>query len=117
MLVRTPIILNTAQQRDALDLLRSLPDACTPLAFFDPQHRANMDKQKYGNEGARQRGRFKLPQMSEDFIDEVCIEIARVLKPSGYLMRWINAFSLCEGPDGGRNAGRAGHQRAGGRGV
>jgi hypothetical protein len=30
---------NTAQHGDALTLLRSLPDRCAPLGFFDPQHR------------------------------------------------------------------------------
>jgi hypothetical protein len=30
--------------------------------------------------------------MSDDYIDSVCPEIARVLKPSGYLMRWIDTF-------------------------
>jgi site-specific DNA-methyltransferase (adenine-specific) len=97
MLARPPIILNTAQRRDALDLLRSLPDACTPLVFFDPQHRAVLDRLKFGNEGARQRGRAELPAMSEDYIDTVCLESARVLKPSGYLMNWVDTFCLCEG--------------------
>jgi len=45
---------NVAQGGDALALLRSLPDSCTRLVFFDPQHRENLDHLKYGNEGARQ---------------------------------------------------------------
>ena len=89
--------LNVAQRGDALVLLRSLADACTPLVFFDPQHRAVLDKLKFGNEGARQRGRAGLPEMTEDYIDTVCCESARVLQPSGYLMRWIDTFGLCEG--------------------
>jgi len=89
--------LNVAQQSDALVLLRLLPDGYAPLVFFDPQHRAIMDKKKYGNEGERQRGRAKLPAMSEDYIDACCIESARILKPSGYLMRWMDKFCLCEG--------------------
>jgi len=89
--------LNVAQQSDALVLLRLLPDGYAPLVFFDPQHRAIMDKKKYGNEGERQRGRAKLPAMSEDYIDACCIESARILKPSGYLMRWMGKFCLCEG--------------------
>jgi site-specific DNA-methyltransferase (adenine-specific) len=48
---------NVAQSGDALDLLRSLPDACAALAFFDPQHRGVLDKLAFGNEGARQRER------------------------------------------------------------
>jgi site-specific DNA-methyltransferase (adenine-specific) len=97
MLDRTRSTLNVAQRGDALVLLQSLPDACTPLVFFDPQHRAVLDKLKFGNEGERQRGRAALPAMSEAYIDAVCLEIARALKPSGYLMRWLDTFGLCEG--------------------
>ena len=94
-----PVLItpNVVQQGDALALLHSLQDSCAPLAFFDPQHRAVLDRLKFGNEGERQRGRAKLPAMCESYIDEVCCEIARVLKPSGYLMRWIDTFCLCEG--------------------
>jgi site-specific DNA-methyltransferase (adenine-specific) len=88
---------NIAQNGDALSLLRSLPDACTRLCFFDPQHRENLDKLKYGNEGSRQRGRCALPAMTADYIDICCREAARVLMPSGYLMRWQNAFGLAQG--------------------
>jgi site-specific DNA-methyltransferase (adenine-specific) len=87
---------NVAQRGDALDLLTSLPDACAALAFFDPQHRAVLDKLKFGNEGARQRERCALPAMGEDYIDACCREIARVLVPSGYCMRWIDTYGLCE---------------------
>ena len=90
-------IPNVAQRGDALALLRSLPSACTPLVFFDPQHRGVLERLQFGNEGARQRGRARLPAMPEDYIDEACREIARVLKPSGYLMRWVDTFCLCEG--------------------
>jgi site-specific DNA-methyltransferase (adenine-specific) len=88
---------NAAQRGDALALLRSLPEQCTPLVFFDPQHRENLDKLKYGNEGARQRERCALPAMSSDCIDACCREAARVLMPTGYLMRWQNAFQLVQG--------------------
>jgi site-specific DNA-methyltransferase (adenine-specific) len=87
---------NIAQRGDALDLLQSLPDGCTPLVFFDPQYRAVLDKLKYGNEGARQKERFKLPAMTVDYIDAVCREAVRVLAPGGYLMRWTDVFCLCE---------------------
>jgi site-specific DNA-methyltransferase (adenine-specific) len=84
-------------QGDALVLLRSLPDGCTPLVFFDPQHRGVLDKLQYGNEGARQKGRFALPAMTGDYIDQCCREGARVLKPSGYFGLWVDTFHLCEG--------------------
>jgi site-specific DNA-methyltransferase (adenine-specific) len=88
---------NIAQGGDALALLRSLPDRRTPLVFFDPQYRGVLDRLAYGNEGARQVGRFALPAMTADYIDFVCREAARVLKPSGYLLRWTDTFHLCEG--------------------
>ena len=88
---------NVAQHGDSLALLRSLPDCCTSLVFFDPQYRGVLDMLKYGNEGARQRGRFNLPAMTGDYIDGCCHEAARVLKPSGYLLRWSDTFHLCEG--------------------
>jgi len=87
---------NVAQREDALELLRSLPDSSAALAFFDPQHRDVLDKLAYGNEGARQRERCKLPAMSRDYIDSCCREIARVLVPSGYCMCWVDTYGLCE---------------------
>lgn len=87
---------NVAQRGDALELLRSLPDGCTPLVHFDPQYRGGLDKLAYGNEGARQRQRAKLPAMSSDYIDACCRAAARVLRPSGYLMLWADTFNVCE---------------------
>jgi site-specific DNA-methyltransferase (adenine-specific) len=81
--------------RGCAALLRSLPAGCSPLVFFDPQHRSVLDKQKYGNEGARQKARCALPQMSDAYIDQCCRETARVLRPSGYLMLWTDTFRLC----------------------
>ena len=87
---------NSAQRGDALVLLRSLPDCCTPLVFFDPQHRDTLDRLAYGNEGARQKGRALLPAMTRDYIDACCREAARVLRPSGYVLQWVDTFRLCE---------------------
>ena len=67
------------------------------LVFFDPQHRENLDKLKYGNEGARQIERARLPAMSTEYIDACCREMARTLLPGGYLMLWVNAFGLVQG--------------------
>jgi site-specific DNA-methyltransferase (adenine-specific) len=88
---------NIPQAGDALPFMRSLPDACAPVVFFDPQFREVLDKLAYGNEGARQRERSKLPAMTSPYIDAVCREIARVLRPSGYCMRWVDTYGLCEG--------------------
>jgi site-specific DNA-methyltransferase (adenine-specific) len=87
---------NTVQNGDALNLLQSLPNDCTPLVFFDPQYRGGLDKLAYGNEGARQRERAKLPAMSGDYIDACCRVAARVLRGSGYLMLWADTFNVCE---------------------
>jgi site-specific DNA-methyltransferase (adenine-specific) len=83
-------------QGDALELLRSLPADCTPLVFFDPQYRGVLDKLDYGNEGARQTERAKLPSMSGEYIDPCCRAAARVLRGSGYLMLWADTFNVCE---------------------
>jgi site-specific DNA-methyltransferase (adenine-specific) len=88
--------LNVALQGGALELLRSLPAGCSPLVFFDPQYRAVLDKLKFGNEGARQKGRAKLPAMSDDYIEACCREMSRVLRGNGYLMLWADTFNVCE---------------------
>jgi len=80
----------------------TLLHARTETAWFEPiwQHAAAilfLDRQKYGNEGERQSARAKLPAMSSDYIDAVCIEFARVVKPAGYLLRWIDKYCLCQG--------------------
>ena len=87
---------NIMQNGDALELQRSLTTSCTPLVIFDPQYRGVLDRLDYGNEGARQRGRFKLPAMEENYIDACCRESARVLRPSGYLMLWADKFNVCQ---------------------
>jgi site-specific DNA-methyltransferase (adenine-specific) len=87
---------DAAQRGDGFELLQSLPDCSAAVVVFDPQHRSVLDKLAFGNEGARQRGRSKLPAMSEDYIDACCREIARVLVPNGYCMRWVDTYGLCE---------------------
>jgi len=79
MLQRITMIQNIAQHGDALDLLRSLPDGCASLGFFDPQFRELLARQQYGNEGvSRQSARAALPAMTPDYIDAVIVEFARV---------------------------------------
>ena len=89
---------DVAQWGDSLTLLRSLPDGCSPLVFFDPQFRSVLDKLAFGNEGVgRQRARVALPQMTEDYTDQCSREIARALRPSGYSMLWSDTFNVVEG--------------------
>ena len=53
-------LLNAPQRGDSLELLQSLADNSVPLVHFDPQYRSDLDYQKYGNEGARQRRALRL---------------------------------------------------------
>jgi site-specific DNA-methyltransferase (adenine-specific) len=75
--------INVAQAGDALVLLRTLRAGCTPLVFLDPQHRGVLDKLKFGDEAARQKGRATLPAMTDAYIEACCRECARVSTPSG----------------------------------
>lgn len=82
---------------DGFELLKRLEDACAPLCVFDPQYRGVLDKQKYGNEGSRQKLRSKLPQMSDKQIGQFISEISRILISTGHLLLWIDKFHLCTG--------------------
>ena len=44
MLKRATMTPNVVQCGDALTLLRSLPDSCTPLVFFYPEYRGVLDR-------------------------------------------------------------------------
>lgn len=79
---------------DGLDLLGSIPDGSIPLTFFDPQYRGNLDKLRYGNEGARQIQRVALPQQDGFEIAKFAAEIERITKPSGHIGYWVDAFGL-----------------------
>src|SRR5262249_35878264 len=43
-----------------------------------------------------QKGRAALPAMTADYIDACLREIGRVLRPSAYCMRWVDAYQLVE---------------------
>lgn len=86
--------LNTKQQMDGLSLLKKIDDACIPLVLFDPQYRGVLDKQRYGNEGARLKDRFKLTHMSDELIQQFFKEIERILTPSGHVMLWVDKYIL-----------------------
>lgn len=80
-----------------LAMLKDLPDATAALCVFDPQYRGVLDHLKFGNEGARQKGRASLAQMSEEMIVDFIREIERVLQPSGQLLLWVDKYHLCRG--------------------
>ena len=75
--------LDTRNVGAGLQMLRGLRDNVSPLAFFDPQHRSNLDHLRYGNEGiGRGQRRAALRQQSQSEIAEIGREIHRVLEPS-----------------------------------
>ena len=95
--LRSNMRINQKLNIDGLELMRLLESQTIDLCFFDPQYRGVLDKLNYSNEGERQKGRAMLLQMSEETIIAFIVEINRLLKPSCYLMLWIDKFHLCEG--------------------
>lgn len=87
---------NRRNQGDGLDLLASLDAGSIPLVIFDPQYRGVLDKQKYGNEGERQKHRVKVQNMPDETISAFIRDIDRVLKPSGHLFLWMDKFHLVQ---------------------
>jgi site-specific DNA-methyltransferase (adenine-specific) len=90
-------LLDKRNEGDGLQFLAALPTGIAPLVFFDPEYRGVMDHQAYGNEGARQKGRAVLDQMTEPMIRAFIEEISRVLAPRGHLMLWVDKFHLVQG--------------------
>jgi site-specific DNA-methyltransferase (adenine-specific) len=89
--------LNERNQADGLQLLCALEPDSFSLCIFDPQYRGVLDKQKYGNEGRRQKERSILPQMQEIQIISFIKAIDKALMPSGHLLLWTDKFHLCTG--------------------
>jgi site-specific DNA-methyltransferase (adenine-specific) len=91
-------VLDQPQKLDGFELLQALPTASVPLVIFDPQYRALLDRQGYGNEGKqRQRARVARPQMNDETIARFVRESARALMPMGHLMLWTDKYSILEG--------------------
>jgi site-specific DNA-methyltransferase (adenine-specific) len=89
---------NQQNVHDGLDMIRYLPDKSVKIVFFDPQHRPLLDRMGYGNETkTKMIERGRLPQMSTSLVLDFLQEIARVLRPSGYLMLWVDKFALVQG--------------------
>jgi site-specific DNA-methyltransferase (adenine-specific) len=91
------LTLDGPNAMDGLELLGLLPAASFLLAIFDPQYRGVLDRQRYGNEGARQQERATLPQMTEEQILSFIGAVDRILMPSGHLLLWVDKFHLCMG--------------------
>jgi len=96
---REPFARNIAQQGDALDLLKTLPDSSAALAFFDPQHRGVLDKLKFGNEGARQQRppvtakNWRDHGIPSRWVEKVDRRIHPHVKPIGLIERLIGAVT------------------------
>ena len=90
---------NTKNKADGISLLTTIKTNTVSLCVFDPQYRGVLDKLKYGNEGAKQKERCQLQQMTTDQINLFLQQTSRILKPSGYLFLWLDKFHLCEGID------------------
>ena len=88
---------NCRNRADGKAFLESLSANAFPLCIFDPQYRGVLDRQKYGNEGERQKDRAARVQMSEEVIKSFIAEIDRVLIGSGHLLLWMDKYHLCTG--------------------
>jgi site-specific DNA-methyltransferase (adenine-specific) len=88
---------NARQKIDGVLLLAAIPDRLAAVVVLDPQYRTGLDQLKFGNEGARQKARYRLPQMLDDDIAFFVEESARVLRPSGHLILWLDKFSIGSG--------------------
>lgn len=85
---------NAFNKIDGVTLLKMIKTNSIPLVFFDPQYRNVLDHLSYGNEGRRQKRRALFTQMSKEKTLEMGIEIARILKPSGYCMMWCDKYDV-----------------------
>lgn len=96
-LAASGLVTNERLQMDGVDMMGHLPDRIAQMVVLDPQYRHQLDEMAFGNEGARQKGRAKLPQMTDSTIRHLVNEAERALRPSGHLMLWMDKFTLVEG--------------------
>jgi DNA modification methylase len=71
---------------DCLDQLRKLPDACVDLIYIDPPFNSNRNYEVFWGETKEKRSfedRHASTQAYIDFMRPRCVELARVLKPTG----------------------------------
>lgn len=88
---------NVRQRMSGYALLCLIEDRAAALVVMDPQYRAVLDELDYGNEGARQKARAKLPQMNDGKIVRFVRQAERILKPSGHLILWVDKYTIGEG--------------------
>jgi DNA modification methylase len=71
---------------DCLDQLRKLSDACVDLIYIAPPFNPNRDYEVFWGETKEKRGfedRHASSQAYIEFMRPRCVELARVLKPTG----------------------------------
>lgn len=71
---------------DNLDQLRKLPDACVDLVYIDPPFNSNRNYEVFWGETKEKRAfedRHASTQAYVDFMRPRCVELRRVLKPTG----------------------------------
>ncbi|MFZ3237446.1 MAG: site-specific DNA-methyltransferase [Stellaceae bacterium] len=71
---------------DCLDRLRNLPDKCIDLIYIDPPFNSNRDYEVFWGETREKRGfddRHASTQAYLEFMRPRCVELARILKPTG----------------------------------
>lgn len=71
---------------DCIDQLKTLDDACIDLIYIDPPFNSNRDYEVFWGE-AKEKRRFEDRHASTaayiDYMRPRCVELARVLKPTG----------------------------------
>jgi DNA modification methylase len=87
-------LLNTVNEGDGLELLKSLKSEVVQLVIFDPQYRSAKETtdRNYHFGGAPPNS-----EQDDRQIKEFCYRIFRVLKQGGYLLLWINQGILLNG--------------------
>ena len=93
----SPFLLDAINVADARSLLGAVEPGSVAAVFFDPQYRSVLSHLAFGNEGAKQRERCLLQQMSAEVIGDCLALIGRALRPSGHLFLWSDKFELVEG--------------------
>src|ERR1043165_3966274 len=71
---------------DNLDHLRRMPDACVDLIYIDPPFNSNRNYEVFWGETKEKRAfedRHASTQAYIDYMRPRCVELARVLKPTG----------------------------------
>ena len=71
---------------DNLEKLRTLPDGCIDLIYIDPPFNSNRNYEVFWGEGKETRSfddRHASTQAYIDYMRPRCVELAKVLKPTG----------------------------------